>query len=207
MATTDLMTALPIASVTFMQQWRQEFARQAGGLPRVADIGPAIWMAKIQTGEMYNDDAESAAALINQMGGSLGTFLAWNPRRPYPKADPTGALIAGHSPTLNDVSGNVITLHDLPAGYQISRGDKISWDWGSSPTHRAFHEFCADATADGSGVLTCEVSPYVRTGWAVNAAVTLAQPTVEMMISPGTFDFPSSGALHSTLSFTAIQVP
>src|SRR3990167_11166588 len=100
MPSTDLMSALVISSVTFMPQWRQEFSRQAGGTPRVADIGPEIWTAKIGVDVMENDDAESTAALINQMRGSLGTFYVWNPRRQYPRMDPDGSIIGSSTVTI-----------------------------------------------------------------------------------------------------------
>ncbi len=209
MPTTELMSLLKIASVTFMPQWRQEFSRQAGGNPRVSDIGPEVWSAKLQSSQLANDDAVDAAAIVNQMRGSLDTFYVWDVRRQYPKLDPTGVILGNSTVTISALGGDnkSLQLAGLPAGFQISRGDKLCFDFGS-PAHRAFHEFCAGATADGSGVLPMtEVTPHIRVGAETGLVVTLKRPAAEMMIQPGTYDFPSASSNSSTISFTAIQVP
>lgn len=211
MATTDLMTALKIASVTFIPTWVQEFSRQAGGAPRVADLGGGgIWTAKIATANMANDEIESAAALIDDMQGSLGTFYVWNPRKQYPRLDLAGTILGSSTVTIHTLGGDnkSIRLQGLPAGYVISRGDFFSWDQGSSPVRRCLHRFTADATADGSGILPLTgVAPHIRVGASTGLTVTLKRPAAEMMIQPGSYDFPSTGTLISTLTFTAIQVP
>jgi hypothetical protein len=211
MPTTDLMTALLISDVTFMPQWRQEFSRQAGGTPRVADLGPEIWTAKIGVSIMDNDTAESAAALINQMRGSLDTFYVWNPRRQYPRLDPAGTILGSNTVTIYALGGDnkSLRLTGLPVGYQISRGDFLSWDQGSSPNvKRCLHQFMADATADGSGIIaSTEVAPHIRAGASTGLTVSLKRPAAEMMIMPGSYSFPSTGPLTSSISFTAIQVP
>lgn len=208
MPTLDLMQAIKLATCTFLPQWRQELARQAGGSPRVADLGPPVWLAKIQSVLMTQAQATDVAAIVNQLGGSLGTFYVWDPRRPYPKLDPTGSILGASVVTIATlgVDNKSIALAGLPAGYKISRGDKIAWDFGS-PAHRAFHEFCAAATADGAGALPLtEITPHLRTGATVGTQVILKKAAAEMMIQPGSYDFPS-GRRTSSISFTAIEVP
>ena len=210
MPSTELMTALPIASATFMPQWRQEFSRQAGGSPRVADLGPEIWTAKIQSTVMLHADAIDAAALVDQMRGSLDTFYVWDPRRPYPRLDPGGVLLGGSAVTIYDLGtdNKSLRLAGLPVGYVISRGDKLAWDQGTSPVRRCLHEFVAGAVADSLGrIAFTEVAPHIRSGASTGLAVMLKRPAAEMMIMPGSYDFPPSGPTTSTLSFTAIQVP
>lgn len=211
MPTTDLMSALPISSVTFMPQWRQEFSRQAGGKPRVADIGPEVWTAKISAELMLNDDAEAAAALIDKMRGSLDTFYVWNPRRQYPRRDPDGSILGSNTVTIYglDTDTRLIRLAGLPVGYQISVGDFLSWDQGTDPNiHRCLHRFVAAAIADSNGrIALTEVAPHIRVGASIGLTVSLKRPAAEMMIMPGTYDFPSNGPLTSAISFTAVQVP
>ncbi|HEY4724322.1 MAG TPA: hypothetical protein VII92_20875 [Anaerolineae bacterium] len=204
------MSALVISSVTFMPQWRQEFSRQAGGTPRVADIGPEIWTAKIGVDVMENDDAESTAALINQMRGSLGTFYVWNPRRQYPRMDPDGSIIGSSTVTIYalDADTRYLRLAGLPVGYVLRRGDFLSWDQGSSPVHRRLHQFMADATADSNGrIALTEVAPHIAAGASTGLAVSLKRPAAEMLIVPGSYDFPSTGSTTSSISFTAVQIP
>jgi len=210
--TTDLMNALKISAVTFQPQWRQEFTRQAGGNPRVADIGPEVWTAVITAGIMNNDDAVDAAAIVNQLRGSLNTFYVWDVRRQYPRLDPTGSILGASSVVIHAMAdASHIQLGGLPVGYVLKRGDKFCFDFGS-PAHRAFHELCADATADGSGILpSTEVVPSIRTGASNGLTVTLKQPAAEMMIQPGSYSFATpgqgGGVTTAQITLTAIQVP
>lgn len=211
MPTLDLMTLLQVDSVTFMPQWRQELSRQAGGKPRVADLGPEVWMAKIGCGQMDNGRAKQAAALINKMRGSLGTFYVWDPRAQYPQADADGSILGASTVTiyaLGDDSKS-LRLEGLPVGYTLTAGDKLSWDQGTDPDiHRCLHEFSDTVVADGNGrTAMVEVSPHIRPGASTGLTVTLIRPSAEMMIVPGSYDFPSNGSLFSGITFTAVQVP
>lgn len=209
MPTTDLMELLKIDSVTFMPQFRQEFSRQAGGTPRVADLGPEIWTAKLSASRMRNNAAKQAAALFNQMRGSLGTFYVWDIRAPYPQSDRGGVILGSNTVTIYalDTDTKLISLAGLPVGYRITRGDKLSWDQGS-PAHRCLHEFSADVVADGAGrIALTEICPHIRAGASTGLTVSLKRPAAEMMIAAGSYDFPSTGPNSSSISFTAIQVP
>lgn len=209
MPTTDLMVALVISSVEFIPNWRQEFSRQAGGTPRVADIGPEAWTAKITAGPMTNAEILQAEAVINSMRGSLDTFYAWNPRAQYPQSDPDGTILGASAVHISALGGDSksLGLSGLPAGYVITQGDFISWDNG---THRCLHQFVKSVTADAFGdTALVEVAPHILVGLLLSPStpVTLVQPTAEMMIMPGSYSSPSSGALTGTMSFTAVQVP
>lgn len=209
MVDTNLMSALTIDSVEFVPQFRQEFSRQAGGTPRVADIGPEIWTAKIGCSNMSNVAARAAAAIINQMRGSLGTFYVWDPRAQYPQSDLTGSILGSNTVTIYALGSDnkSLSLAGLPIGYVITAGDKLSFDHGT-PNHRCLHEFVAGATADGSGnIALTEVVPHIREGASTGLTVTLKRPTAEMMIMPATYNFPSTGPVSSSITFTAIQVP
>lgn len=209
MVDTAFMSALTIDSVEFTLQQRQEFSRQAGGTPRVADVGPEFWQAKVGASKLSNAAARAADAIYNQMRGSLGTFYMWDPRAQYPQSDLTGAILGSATVTIYELGGDnkSLRLTGLPVGYVITAGDKLSFDHGT-PNHRCLHEFVAGATADGSGhIALTEVVPHIREGASTGLVVTLKRPTAEMMIMPGTYSFPSTGPVSSSISFTAIQVP
>ena len=209
MVDTSFISALTIDSVEFTLQQRQEFSRQAGGTPRVADIGPEFWQAKVGASKMSNAKARAANAIYSQMGGSLGTFYMWDPRAQYPQHDLTGSILGSNTVTIYALGGDnkSLQLAGLPVRYVITAGDKLSFDHGT-PNHRCLHEFVAGATADGSGIIaSTEVAPHIRVGATTGLTVTLKRPTAEMMIVPTTYTFPSTGAVTSSISFTAIQVP
>lgn len=209
MVDTTLIAALTIDSVEFTLQQRQEFSRQAGGTPRVADVGPEFWQVKVGASKMSNARARAATAIYNQMRGSLGTFYFWDPRAQYPQSDLTGSILGSNTVTIYELNSDNkrLRLTGLPIGYVITAGDKLSFDHGT-PNHRCLHEFVAGATADGSGIIALtEVVPHIREGATTGLTVTLKRPTAEMMIVPGTYNFPSTGPVTSSISFTAIQIP
>lgn len=209
MPTLDIMNSLDITGVTFMPQWRQELSRQAGGTPRGADLGRRLWMAKVACGEMTNDQAKQAAALIDDLEGVIGSFYVYDPRAQYPQADPDGSILGANVVTISDLGGDnkSIGLDGLPAFYKITPGDMLCWDHGTDPVVRCLHKFSEAGVADGAGVLgLTRISPHLRIGASYGLVVTLIRPAAEMFVLPGSYDFPSTGANTSSLSFTAIQV-
>jgi hypothetical protein len=210
MPTLDLMTMLPISEATFIPAWRQEVSRQAGGRPRAADLGPEVWMAKIACSLMTRSESLQAEALIDALDGAIGTFYAWNPRAPYPQADPNGTILGSYAPVIAALGGDnkSLQLAGVPAGYRITIGDFVSFDHGTSPVHRCLHQCVAAAVADGSGVTPMiEVRPHIRAGAVAGLGVTLKRPSAEMYIVPGSYDSHTTRAPLSAMSFTAVQVP
>ena len=213
-ATTDIMTLLMgdntaqwIASGSFKLNWGQE-SSMAGGQLRVADVRSPLWMIDFSMPNMYLEDALDLETLIDALGGSMGTFYAWNPLRPYPKLDPTGSIIGSSTQTILSVGGDnkSMTLGGLPIAYTLSRGDFLSFNYGS-PSSRALHRIVtATTTANGSGVTpSFEVTPPFRQGITTGLAVTLAKPTAEFCMTPGSFNPSASGVFQSN-TFSAIQV-
>jgi hypothetical protein len=210
MPTTDLMESLRIDNSSFMPLWRQELSRQAGGTPRVADLGPELWIAKLTSSLMLDAEAEQSEALVEQMRGSLDTFYVWNPKKPYPRADLTGAILGASTVTIFALDGDNkrLRLAGLPVGYVITRGDMMAFDHGTTPVHRCLHRFVAPAVADGSGrIALTEVAPHIRPGATTGLAVSLKKPAAEMMIVPGSYNTQSVRRGISAITLTAVQVP
>lgn len=210
MPTTDIMNLLKIDSVNFSLVWRQEFSRQAGGTPRVKDLGAPYWMAKLGCSNLQNTDFLQSGALINRLHGSIDTFYVWEPRAQFPQSDLTGSILGSSNVTIHTIgTGNdTIRITGLPVGYVITKGDKFCFDHGSNPVHRCFHEFSANAVAAAGGLIPLTaIVPNIRVGATVGLVVTLIKPSAEMFIAPGSFDAPSTGAMFSSISLTAIQVP
>jgi hypothetical protein len=211
MPNTDLMESLFIDSVSFMPLWRQEFSRQAGGRPRVADLGAEVWTAKLGTAPMRDiGEALKAEAYVNQLRGSLGTFYVWNPKAQYPQADPKGAVLGSSAVTIYALGGDnkSLRLAGLPVGYQITIGDFLAFDHGATPVHRCLHQFCASAVADSSGrIALTEVAPHIREGATTGLAVSLKKPAAEMMIVPGSYQTQGTRRGFSVITLTAVQVP
>jgi hypothetical protein len=210
MPTTDLMALLQAAEVTFILRPRQEMSGTAGGDLLAKDLGPALWDAKLRSGEIDNDIANQIEALVDGLDGSLGTFYVWNPKAQGPASDPSGAILGASTvkiKALDDDDATVLQLKGLPAAYVLTRGDMLSFDWGSRPS-RALHRIVsASVTADVSGNTgDIVVRPPIRPGAEVDDVVTLIRSAAEMRLVPGSFDAPSAGPTTSTISLEAVQV-
>jgi hypothetical protein len=66
-------------------------------------------------------------ALIKALVGRDGTFVAYDIRRPCPKADPLGTLISGYTPSVRTVGSNnrSLSLKGVRSGYDLTVGDYL----------------------------------------------------------------------------------
>jgi hypothetical protein len=211
MATTDLIDYLPISDAVFKLQWQQEISPTGGGTPRGADLGEELWLADIACSVLTSEEARTAEAMIDDLRGVIGSFYVWNPRAPYPLADPNGTALGTNAVTIYALGSDSksLRLAGLPVGYQIKIGDFFSFDTGSSPNvRRCLHRFTAAGIADGAGrTPMLGVVPHLRAGVATALAVALKKPSAEMFILPGSFDPRSLKGPLGSLSFQAMQVP
>lgn len=159
---TDLFTGRGFNQLIFNTLSRQELSRTAGGVTLGKDLGPALWVAEWISVPEDQVDVVELEAKLRSLDGVIGAFTAYDRRRPYPKAYPSGAFtdsgkIAGVQ------SPKALTLKGLPAGFVISVGDYFMFDYGSSPSNRALHQASEAVTADGAGnTPSFEVRPQLR---------------------------------------------
>lgn len=207
---TDIMDMLELESATFGLVRQREQSRAGTGTTYSKDLGPALIGCSAQSVPLYHADAEQVMALIESMEDEMGSFYVWNPRQPYPQADPDGTILGSNTPTINLVGDDnkSLKVEGLPAGYVLTRGDWFGVDY-LSPTRRALYRVVdATVTADGSGVTPqFQVSPHIRTGLTAGDAVLLAKPGCNMKLLPGTLSDPSDGALTSRITFQTIEQP
>lgn len=200
---TTLFDVAKIADQAFQLQSRQEMSRLASGITIAKDLGSALWSATYTTAQMANDDALTLEAKLNALDGSIQLFEAYDLRRPNPKAYTDGVFT--DSGLLNSVNANnkALSLKSLPAGFVLNPGDYLAFDYGSS---RALHQIVEGVTASGAGLTAeFEVRPHIRSGYALNSAVTLKNPRGQFVMLPNSVSSKSSGALHTIVSFQAIQ--
>ena len=190
--------AFPLSQAQFLDQLRVQSARfwlpeslttesSEGGEIFTADRGPRLWQAEFTLAQGHHhsvDEDEARLAMLAQAGRS---FLAHDPRRTGPKADPEGAGLAGFTPKISITTGREVTLSGVPASYQISRGDYLGWTYGSNPVRYALHRAVTAPAADGTGLAVVEVTPNIRTGAAAGSAVSLIRPVCKMVLVPGSY--------------------
>lgn len=181
---------LKVVSVKWRLQEHQEMSGMGSGQILVADLGPALWTAEVALAPMYNEDAAQVQALIESLDGALRNFYLYAPQMPGPQYDPKGTILGASEVKIysREANNKEMQLYGLPAGYKLTIGDFLAFDYGS-PSRRAFHRILTSVTADGSGITpTFEVRPHLRSGVANDLAVTLVKPAAKVFIVPGSFD-------------------
>ncbi|MCX5581320.1 hypothetical protein [Kaistia terrae] len=206
MANTDLMSALVISGVTFSIDYGQESSGQAGGQTRVKDLRSPLWRMKADCSTLTLDQLRRVRAIVGALGGSLGSFYAWDPAAQFPAADPDGAILGASNVLISGLGAGAknLLLKGLPAGYVLTVGDMVSFDYGTS---RALHQVVTPSVvANGSGVTPeFEIHPPRRQGAAVNNVVSLKRPSAEMRIVAGSLNLSADGMIGQA-GFEAVQV-
>ena len=126
-----------------------------------------MWQAEISLPAMTRADADQWIAWLIALRGQYGTFLLNDPSSTTPRGSAGGApLVNGAAQT-----GNLINIDGCTANQTgwLKAGDYIQFGSGSSSS---LHKVLEDVNSDGSGQVTVEVWPSVRTAPADNSAVT-----------------------------------
>lgn len=182
------MDLLPISEMTFELSEQLQVSRTAGGAQISADLGDRLWTGTVSLGRMTRAEAMTIEVLIDQLRQAGRSFLAYDPRRPAPFADPAGATLGAATPQIAalDTDARLLGLKGLPAAYQLSPGDMLAFSYGSPTARQALHRVVSPVIADGSGITPLfEVMPAIRTGAAVDAAVALVKPACRAVLQAG----------------------
>lgn len=200
---------LGIASVRWRPGHQQEYSGLGSGSSIGADVAPALREADVSSAMMAHSDAARIMALIESLGGIISTFYMYDPRKLYPAADPDGTILGANVVTINALNANnkAMRLAGLTAGYVLTAGDFLSWDYGSSPVRRAYHRVLETVTADGTGLSPeFEVRDFIRTGSSTGLVVTLKKPAGKFKMVAGTLSDETVDAVNSRITFSIRQV-
>lgn len=207
LSTSDFLDLLPVASLSMDNPEQVEVSMTGGGEPLSAEIGPRLWRGQIRLGRMTRFEASEAGALIDLVRGPGRSFMVTDLVRPGPAYDPTGDFISGYSPVVAalDADNKRLKLQGLPRQYTLQRGDRLAFSYGSSPVRYALHRVVsALVSADAAGATDwIEVSPHIRPGAAVSAAVSLFRPSCKAILVPKTS---SMGTSRHTLTDGASSI-
>jgi hypothetical protein len=128
-----------------------------------------MWQADITLPPMKRADAEQWVAWLLSLRGQLGTFLLGDPNGATARGAATGTpLVNGASQT-----GGSLVIDGAATSVTgwLKAGDYIQLGSGSSAR---LHKVLADASSDGSGNVTLDIWPHIRTAPADNATVTVS---------------------------------
>lgn len=159
-----------------------------------------VWEADFELPPMVRADAEEwIGGFLLALNGREGTFLA---------GDPLGTLArgtwAGQSPLVNGASqtGKTLAVDTLTAASTAKPGDWLQL--GSAGTTR-LHKVTALGTANGSGQVTLDIWPRLRSSPADNAAVTIASAKGIWRLASNTREWSLERAQKYGLAFSAVE--
>ncbi len=206
----QFMSRLPVQEITFDISEAMEISETGGGEVLMADLGTRLWRGKVSLGDMTADEAAEVLPLIDILRRAGGSFMAHDVSRPGPRGDITGSTLGAAAPTLSQVNANArdIRLTGLPVGYRLNPYDYLAFSYGSNPTRFALHRAVNGQQANAGGTFGgwLEVTPNIRAGYAIGAAVTLLKASCKAVIVPGSFQPGRRKAtMTSGVSFDFIQ--
>jgi hypothetical protein len=204
----DFLDLLPIKNMSFDLPTSAEFSKTGGGEVLEAALGTRLWQGKIVLDSMGADEDADVMAMLDEATSPGASFMIYDVKRPWLRKDPKGMLAAGANPTLESVSSDTrsLSLAGLPAGLEISRGDYLSFSYGSNPTRFALHRVKGSAVVDAQGSTgLMRINPNVRHGWASGADVSVIRASCKAKIVPGSLDTGTRGRRTTGVSFNWIQ--
>lgn len=181
----EFFSLLPISEFTMDLPETVEVSQSAGGELFAANLGARLWRGTVTLGRLTYAEAGEVEGLIDVLREAGNTFLAYDTRRPYPLAS---GVSAGGAVSIRTLNGNNrgLSLQGMPAGYVLTRGDYLEFDYGASPQRKALHRILEGTVANGSGnTVAFDVTPNIRPGAVVGASVNLTRPAFKAQIVPG----------------------
>lgn len=192
LARADFLDLLPVQDLRLAPIAQTVATGLAGGDILTAEVAPALWQGSVDLAPMPARQAEAVAVLLNCLEVPGRAFFVYRKTQIGPAADPLGAVLGAASVLVDavDFDAAEITLSGLPAGYQITAGDHLAFEYGGAPVRYGLHRAAEAATADAGGVAgPFALAPYIRAGLVVGAAVALVRPSCKAVLVPGSVDY------------------
>lgn len=177
---------------------------RSGEVLRV-EIADAFWTAEITFNPRFAADVVRLYTWYDSMQGGLGSFLAHDDARCRPltyintglPATKAGGGAFDGSCDVDAVTAYTITLSGLPDAFVFVEGDFV----GLVQSGRySLHRVTADATANGSGVVTVDVVPPVNMNVFDDDATAQVEKPVAEFIPTDIAGTPSVEAVPTTIS-------
>lgn len=128
------------------------------------------WFMEVTLPPMSREQAALWIGVLQQLNGQEGTLLMGPPGY----STPLGTW-AGTSPLVKGASqtGKTLAIDGIGAGKTVKAGDFFQLGSGSSTR---LHQVVAAGTANGSGEITLDIWPRLRSSPADNDPLTIASP-------------------------------
>lgn len=182
LSTAQFFDLLPIRAFRMKPADNRTSSETGGGEFISAGRGQRLWQGEVTLDLDIHAQIAGLDAKLSLLEEAGASFLMYDPRKPYPSADPDGSILSGSSPVIAELENNnqQMRISSLPGGYVITPGDLVGWTYGSNPVRYALHRVVVGGTADGSGLTPkLQVTPFIAPGAQLNAAVTLIRPPIK----------------------------
>ncbi len=163
---------LKIRSLTWSQIRLDSAFTSAFGSQGV-EIAAPLWGAALEAEPMNEISSGAWQALLMQLRGQTNQLTLWNIARPVPLGTMRGTMTLNIAAAQGDTTLSIIAA--TQAATTLKAGDLLGL--GSGTTQQVVMVM-ADATANGSGVISVTIEPPLRNGHLIAAAVTWDKPTV-----------------------------
>jgi hypothetical protein len=183
---TEFFDTLPIARISSRPGAATTISETFSGDVIKHGRGSRLWSGRIVLDMDHHGAVAAIEACLSLLDEPGASFMMWDTRQPHPLADPQKLILGAATPVIASLNANnrELDISDLPAGYEISRGDLLGFSYGASPTRYAYHRVVTGSTANGAGLATSiEVTPFIRPGAALGAAVTLGNPVLKAVLT------------------------
>lgn len=159
------------------------------------------WECDVTLPQMSRADAEQWIAFLVSLRGQFGTFTLGDPTG----ASPRGS--AGGTPLVNGASqtGGTLNIDGCTASQTgwLKAGDYIQLGTAGTAT---LHKVLADADSNGSGEVSLDIWPYIRTAPADNASVTLTNTVGRFRLASNQQNWNINEASIFGMTFGGVEV-
>lgn len=172
------------------------FSNGFNGTVQTIDFGGAFWQASFTLTGMKGDSDQFRLwkAFFMQLGGRSGRFYGYDPDKRTPAGTGTGTpLVNGANQTGNMVIIDGATINQAT---WLKQGDYFQ-------INGEYKCMTADAASDGSGNVTLNFFPQLRSSPPDNDPIVVTNPKCLMMLDSPNLQWQSDSAKLISLSFTA----
>jgi len=201
MATIPFPATLPVSRMNWGLQ-RRDLAFASAFGSQAVEISSPLWVASLQFEPTKRTNAEAGAwlSLLLKLRGKVNQLELWNIAQPAPRGTMRGAM------TLNAAAVQGATsLTIVAAGENIKTllaGDLLGLGVGLTQQVVMVTD---DATSNGVGLITVNVTPPLRNGFALGAAVVWDKPKVLFRAAQSDFGWDYSGSLATLRALDLIE--
>lgn len=198
---------VPAREVKFWLGRQDQHTGLVGGQILSSEVAPPLWRGSVSLPPMKKRAADELVALLEALEVPGRRFEAFKVQQIGPASDPLGVALLGYGPQILEVDAadpQRIRLQGLPEGYQLQRGDMLSFAYDpGNGERRALHRILEGGTASEVGETPyLTLNPAIRPGAAPDTPVDLVKPFCWAGIVPGSVSYgTTTGNVTSGIGF------